>query len=333
MDTETQRNIFDTLNDEIVNSDLTEAEKNRRLSMLLKASGRKINLMLVGATGSGKSSTINALFDMSVAKVGVGVDPETDRIEKYDLGNLTVWDTPELGDTVGNDKETIGQIVRKMSEADGDGNLLIDLVLVVLDASSKDLAVSYNVINKTLIPCLGKDNSHRILIGLNQSDMAMKGRHWDRETNTPDPPLQEFLIQKSCSIKRRIGEATGVNVEPVCYCAGYTNGEEKQCPYNLSKLLYYILMAVPPEKRLVLFDKLNNDEENWVCNDADYSGAVRKSFFSSLWEDITAGADKGALIGGCSIGFPGVIVGGLIGGIVGGLSTLIIKPLAKLLNL
>ena len=33
--------------------------------------------MITGATGSGKSSTINALFNMEVAKVGVGVNPET----------------------------------------------------------------------------------------------------------------------------------------------------------------------------------------------------------------------------------------------------------------
>ena len=184
-------------------SDLPETEKNKRLSSLLKASNRKINLMLVGATGSGKSSTINALFDMSVAKVGIGVDPETKDIQKFDLGNLTIWDTPGLGDTVENDKKHIKQIVKKLSETDGNGNMLIDLVLVVLDAGSRDLAVSYDVINNTLIPCLGKDNANRILIGLNQSDMAMKGRNWNREQNFPEPVLTEFLTNKANSVRRR----------------------------------------------------------------------------------------------------------------------------------
>jgi hypothetical protein len=331
----TDKNIFDTLHDEIMQSDLPEADKNRRLSLLLKASNRRINLLLVGATGAGKSSTINALFDMSVAKVGIGVDPETKEIAKFDLGNLTIWDTPGLGDGLDKDKKHIKQIVKKLSETDIDGNLLIDLVLVVLDAGSKDLATSYDLINNTLIPCLGKNNSHRILIGLNQSDMAMKGRHWDHDENTPDPILLDFLNQKADSIRRRVREATGVTVEPVCYSAGYTDGREKQNPYNLSKLLYYTLMAVPNEKRILLADKLNGNETNWVSNDGggDYNGAVQESFWNSLLGNICEGAEMGADLGKKVLGYPGKVVGGLVGGIIGGLRSLVAKPFKRLMPL
>jgi predicted GTPase len=325
----TKRNVFDSLQDEIMRSDLTEAEKNRRLSELLKISGREVNLMLVGATGCGKSSTINAMFDMSVAAVGVDVGPETQSVEKYELGNLTIWDSPGLGDGEAADKRHTKEIVRKLMETDKDGNQLIDLVLVVLDASSKDLAVSYDLINETLIPCLGKGERHRILIGLNQSDMAMKGRHWDQEKNAPDPVLKGYLTKKANSVKQRVLDATGVTVEPVCYSAGYTEDDgERQSPYNLSKLLYYILMAVPAEKRLALADKLNKDEDNWAANDEDmdYGGAVRESFFDSLLEGVGEGAEKGAVAGGVVIGLPGMVVGGLVGGILGGLHALVIKP-------
>jgi len=329
----TKKNIFDTLHDEIINSDLPQDEKNRRLSALLRASSRRVNLLLVSATGAGKSSTINALFDMSVAKVGVGVDPETKEITKFDIGNLTVWDTPGLGDGVESDKEYIKQIVRKLSETDSDGKMLIDLVLVILDAGSKDLAASYDVINNTLIPCLGKENTHRILIALNQSDLAMKGRHWNHELNKPEPALEEFLKNKAESVRRRVFNATNVTVEPICYCAGYTDGEEKQNPYNLAKLLYYILMSVPSEKRLVLVDKLNVNENNWKSNDADYTESIKGSFWDSLLEDVLAGVHKGAEVGCYAIGVPGAIVGGLIGGIVGGLYSLVAKPLNKLSTL
>jgi len=324
-----EKNIFDSLQEEIMRSDLPEAEKNQRLSALLRVSSRRVNLMLVGASGVGKSSTINALFDMSVSKVGIGVDPETKDIKKYDLGNLTIWDTPGLGDGAEADKRHINQIVRKLSEKGGDGKLLIDLVLVVLDAGSKDLAVTYDVINNTLIPCLGKENAHRILIGLNQADMAMKGRHWDHGQNAPDSVLTDFLTKKAESVQRRVQEATGVTVKPVCYCAGYTNGGEKQNPYNLSKLLYYVLMAVPADKRLVLIDKLNEDEGNWKSNDDDYAEAVKGSFFDSLIESVFEGMEKGAAIGGYIIGVPGVLVGGLVGAVVAGLHSLVVKPLME----
>ena len=36
-----------------------------------------LDVMVTGATGAGKSSTLNSFFDKTVAKVGDGVDPET----------------------------------------------------------------------------------------------------------------------------------------------------------------------------------------------------------------------------------------------------------------
>jgi hypothetical protein len=248
------------------------------------------------------------------------------------LGNLIIWDTPGLGDTVENDKAHFAQIVGKLSETNEDGKLLIDLVLVVLDAGSKDMAVPYELINSTLIPNLGKYNENRILIVLNRSDMAMCGRHWDRERNAPDLALEAFLAEKAESVKRRVRNETGVAVEPVYYCAGYTDGEEKQKPWNLSKLLFYVLMDLPPEKRLVLVDELNGDEENWESNDGDYILSVKESFLSSFKETVIADIKSGAVMGGVIIGIPGALVGGLIGSIVGGLRSLVVLPVKKLIG-
>ena len=56
-------------------------------------------MLITGATGCGKSSTINALLGIDVARVGYGVDPETMTIGKCDLENLILWDSPGLGDS------------------------------------------------------------------------------------------------------------------------------------------------------------------------------------------------------------------------------------------
>jgi len=42
-----------------------------------------LDILLVGGTGTGKSSTLNALFGSTVAKIGDGVDPETQYISAH----------------------------------------------------------------------------------------------------------------------------------------------------------------------------------------------------------------------------------------------------------
>lgn len=211
-----EKSIYDLLEEDIMSSDIDDGEKTKRLSRLLKIRGKKVNIMLTGATGSGKSSTINALFHMEVAKVGVGVDPETTCIDKYELDNLIIWDTPGLGDGVENDEKITRDIIKKLNEMDEECNPLIDMVVVILDASSKDLGTSYDLINKVLVPCLGEEAAkERILIALNQSDIAMKGTHWNAERNEPDEVLKEFLKKKADSVHKRIKEGTGLDIKPM----------------------------------------------------------------------------------------------------------------------
>ena len=100
--------------------------------------------MITGATGCGKSSTINALFNMNaatqreVARVGDGVDPETMEVGAYSLNDVfRVWDTPGLGDGVAQDRihqQKLEELLRKTyGMADGHYGF-IDLALSSLTA-------------------------------------------------------------------------------------------------------------------------------------------------------------------------------------------------------
>lgn len=251
--------IFAVLRDEVLDASIPDNEKVKMLEKVYQLSTAKTNLMIVGATGAGKSSTINAMFNMGrtasegnedkqyweVAPVGVSVDPETMDIDKYVLGNLVLWDTPGLGDGEAADATHTKQIRWLLSETDKEGVPLIDLVLVVLDASAKDLGTAYQLINSILIPALGGEGS-RILVALNQADIAMHGgQHWDYEQNRPDEVLQDYLEDKVRSIHDRINESTGLDITPIYYCAGYKEESgEQMLPYNLAKLLYYIILSV-----------------------------------------------------------------------------------------
>ena len=298
--------------------------------------------MLVGATGCGKSSTINALFGIGenselnteegeedvevpvkkrieVAKVGTKADPETKDIEKYTIGNLVLWDTPGLGDGTEIDEHHKDVITELLREEDEDGNALIDLVLVILDGSTKDLGTSYRILNEVIIPQLG-DEKDRILVALNQADIAMKtGRHWDYDKNEPDEILVKYLEEKVESIKTRIKEDSGLEVEPIYYCAGYEEESgDVVHPYNLSKLLYYIMKSLPSQKRVAIMEGINTDSDNYEYDDGDedYADGIKGSFFDSF-DFISDGMESGAELGGAILGIPGMLVGAVLGGFVG----------------
>ena len=65
-----------------------------------------------------------------------------------------------------SDERITRDIIKKLNELDEELNPVIDMVVVILDSSSKDLGTSYDLINKVLIPCLEDKAKERILIAL-----------------------------------------------------------------------------------------------------------------------------------------------------------------------
>jgi len=314
------KNIFKDMEDDINSSKLDEITKKKLFENILKIKEQKVNLMITGATGCGKSSTINAMFNTEIAEVGMGVDPETMKIQKYELENLILWDSPGLGDGKEKDIQHSKGIIKKLNELDKDGNPLIDLVLVILDGSTRDLGTSYELINQVIIPNLGKAMEGRILIAINQADMAMKGRYWDYDNNEPEQKLVNFLEEKVKSVKKRVKEATGVDVEPIYYSAGYKDGDEEQKPWNLSKLLYFIVKNTPAKKRLSYADNISDKKEMWENDDGlkNYTKEVQQSFIETIVETSKEGGEIGKEIGEIfGMGKTGEAIGKVTGAVVG----------------
>lgn len=301
---------------------ISEADKTKFLQNINRLKNTKINLMIAGGTGVGKSSTINALFGMEKAKVGTSSNPETMSITSYELGNVILWDSPGLGDGKEADERHAKAIISKLAEKDSKGELLIDMVLVILDGGSRDLGTSYELINNVIIPNLGKDKG-RLLVAINKADNAMSGRHWDFEKSEPQPKLVEFLDEKVNSTKSRIKEATGVDVDVIYYSAGFSDGDTQEQPYNLSKLLAFILRHTKKEKRIVVASQINRKPKMWEKSDKleDYQKEIEKSFTESLIDNVTEGVEQGAEIGGrigrAFGGKAGEVVGRVAGGVAG----------------
>lgn len=248
----------------------------------------KINVLLIGGTGVGKSSTINALFQgkglNTPAKVGQTSNPETMDVTPYDLGNLIVWDAPGLGDTTEKDQVHRRKIIETLQKKDPHGQPLIDLIFLVLDASNRDFSSAYTLIKEVVLPNLHSDDRKCLLIGINRADIALSGRHWNKEKSQPEPKLIERLNEQVQTVKSRIKADTGLDVDPIYYSAGYKDEDEAQRPYNLQKLLSFILDRLPEKKRASIADHINQDKANFQSNDgnADYAKKVEDSILTSI---------------------------------------------------
>ena len=330
-----EKNILDKMEENIDKTDINETEKNELKKKFLHLKEQKLNLMITGATGAGKSSTINALFNMEVAKVGVTSDPETMEITNYTLGNLVLWDTPGLGDGKEADARHTKNIINKLLEKDEKGNLLIDLVLIILDGSSRDLGTSYELINNVIIPNLGEDKN-RVLIAINQADIAMKGRYWNHEENKPEPELVEFLDEKVKSVHERIKEGTGLDITPIYYSAGFKEeGGSQEKPYNLSKLLYYIIKLTPKNKRLPYIENINKNPAMWEDDDnlKNYKNDIISELSDAIEEGVTKGSSIGGTIGELILGEKGKTIGKIAGAAAGAVTGLVVGGLKIIFNL
>lgn len=213
---------------------------------LKKMQIRPLDVMVTGVTGAGKSTTLNAFFQKTVAKVGDGVDPETMELDSYELNDFfRVWDTPGLGDGVEIDqihKKKMVDLLYKTYESDGATYGFIDMVLVIIEGANRDMGTTYTLLNEVVVPNIQKD---RIFVVINQADVAMKGRHWNYSTSTPDAQLLNFLDEQAYSIQNRVKEATGISImKPVYYSAEYG--------WNVQKVFDFIIDNMPTQRRTLM---------------------------------------------------------------------------------
>lgn len=300
--------IFDKISEEIKGKNTDSiVDRDALLEHLEKLKKQKLNIMFVGATGVGKSSTINAIFNTEIAKVGYSVDPETATIQKFEIDNMVLWDTPGLGDNPDKDKRYAVEIANALKAKDNNGELLIDEVVVLIDGSNRDMKTAYEIIEKVIVPYI--EDTKRIVIAINQCDMALKGRYWNYDANHPDPQLISFLEEKVVSVRSRIVESTGINTSPIYYSALHH--------YNISKLLLTMIKNMPETKRFLFTDSLNKNPDVWKKNDEleDYNVEIQQEIKGSISKALD-GAAKGA-VAGATVGALIPIIGPVIGAAVG----------------
>lgn len=262
-------------------------EKNdqKLIKKLEELKSREVNLLIIGGTGVGKSSTINALFGKDIAKVGDNPAPETMEITKYELdNNITLWDSPGLGDGI-KDIQHKEKIISLLASKDENDKNVIDCILVISAANSKDLGTTYDLINNVLIPNI--DEPHKkIIVAINKADEVINPRYWKRDRNEPSQEQINWLEEKVDNVQTRIYESTQVKIKrPIYYAAGYNDENFSDPAYNIDNLMIYILKSIPKEKAVNTMEEFG---ENITDSVVDTGIAIISGLF-----DLGKGIIKG----------------------------------------
>ncbi|HFP7722459.1 TPA: GTPase [Campylobacter jejuni] len=254
---------------------------------------QELNILIVGGTGAGKSSTIKALFETEDYNLDIEINssskPVTQEIKEYQLSNLTIYDSPGLGDGSENDSRHMEKI-KNLLEKNDDGKAKIDLVLVIVNATTRDLESTYKTINEAIMPYM--EEKERILIALNKCDKASDNPDitFDYKENKLSQELEEILEEKVKAIKERIKADTEIDVDVIYYAAGYYNEDtkEKRPAYNLNKLLAYIVDKAPLKKRLVFlkYQSKNKNDFKYDDNKENYAEKTKKSWLETIKECV-----------------------------------------------
>lgn len=212
-----------------------------------------LDILLVGGTGTGKSSTLNALFNSTVAKVGEGVDPETQHVSAHSLHDyLRFHDSAGLGDGKENDYNHAKNITWELQRTCNTDYHFMDLTMVLLDGGSRDLGTAFQLLESVVLKAI---EPQRVIVAINQADMAMKGRYWNTHSNKPEPTLVNFLEEKAHSVQHRINESTGLTInKPIYYSAKFH--------YNIHALVDHIIHHFPTSRRVVYNHESKGSDSN-----------------------------------------------------------------------
>lgn len=183
-------------------SKLSEPDAARAFEMLKKAVmeelHRPTHIAVIGKTGVGKTSTINALFgtDWKISHVRAATKQEQVFVYENERGRLKISDLPGFGEDI--DTEDLHRAIyeRVLNEC--------DVALLVLKADTRDMLE----VQRTLRDIVGHSHSavsKRIVVGLNQVDLVHPG-DWLEKANIPsveqEKNIKKIINQRVKSIKK-----------------------------------------------------------------------------------------------------------------------------------
>jgi hypothetical protein len=213
-----------------------------------------------GKTGVGKSSLCNALFGEDICPIS-DVEACT-RNAKEVMLNLTstkgikLVDVPGVGESSIRDEEYAKLYTELLPE--------LDVVLWLLKADDRAYSSDENFYKNIVKPHI--DQGKPFFFVLNQVDKVEPFRQWDDEKHEPGA-VQFQNIDRKVQTVASFFDVPASKIIPI-------SAHEK---YNLTKLVDEIVYALPKEKRITVYNKVNEEFKSQATGEY-----VKKSFLETV---------------------------------------------------
>jgi uncharacterized protein len=232
------------------NNDLTDDDKEIMGREVEKAIANEPipTIAIIGETGVGKTTTLNALFNAG-ARVGHGM-PTTKTADGFDVqiadhrgnkGNIRVVDLPGLGESVARAEELAGLYAAHLPTA--------DVILWVHSASDRMLEFTERKVSEMFRDGLGP-LTENLVFGLNKADEIFPN-NWRQHGNVPsEEQLGNLQIAEqhfTKTLRHALPRRSQLRV---------TTYSALQF-YNLPRLFAMLMEAMPTKRRWVLEQRMD----------------------------------------------------------------------------
>lgn len=196
-------------------------------------------IAVIGETGVGKSSTINALFNAGreVSHTRACTQIETELLVKD--GALRVVDMPGLGEDLERDEAHVDTYRRVLPEC--------DVALWILKADVRAIAGVQRSLRDLV--AAGSLDPRRLVIGINQVDLAQPGS-WKRRYNMPDPEQEATIVARTRDVHEKLSRIAELPEDRVVWYSATR-------AYRLPELLHGIEQACDRSRAWLIQERAN----------------------------------------------------------------------------
>lgn len=201
-------------------------------------------IALIGFTGVGKSSTLNALFNAGQPTSDVKACTQKEApiigdVSKYtgSRGSIIVYDMPGLGEDLLSDKQHYQTYLQVLP--------VVDVAIWTFHTGDRAMTPMQDAMTK-LSNSLGHEFEHKLMFAINKADAIAPGEsYWNQLTNSPSSEqkhnieeLEEYIIDKIHQV------LPGWKGPIVTYSA--------KTRYRLESLITAMISVMPNDRRWLL---------------------------------------------------------------------------------